>query len=225
MAAMAAERVVELAIAECEELGVKHLTAARGPLWLRITQRQQQLHTLAAGWSDEFAGAVAREQIVQGEAEFSDLLSGDHPTVPAAERITRIEVADAGTSAFPAGTEVNVVRMNDTDAAFAPRAILRSTRLVGFSGELTGVAEVRIYYVKRPRAIAVGTDLVELRPPFDGLLVMDLAKHLLVSAAEVTDTLRERAIAALSAREEEALAMYEAHVRGFAPLHRRHAEP
>lgn len=216
---MTADEVCEVAFAECDAIGHNARTLLRKPLYERISMRQQDLFTLAAGWNEEFLGWTTEGQLVDGEADFSSILNDTHPTVPGVEKIVRIEVSDPGSSLLATGTEVNIVKQRDARyGALSPRAVFRSGILTGYQTDLDGVEQVEVYYVRRPRKVTKGSDEVEFEGSHVDLLVLDLAKFMLQRDQVKVS---EYAASTIESRERRAFASFELHVRSFTPTQDR----
>ncbi len=178
-------------------------------LYRRVSARQQALFAHIAALNAEYAGRSAVLPLAGGSASL-DALN------PAAERVTNILVSDPGTSGYAAGQRVNLVTVDDTEAALAPRAFLRDHTLTGYNAELNLVASVTVMYSRRPTAIAAGTDTIDLPEQFHELLVVDLTKHLVKKMLGFGRTIPPEVLTLLDAEEAELLGDLDRHVQSYA---------
>jgi hypothetical protein len=190
-------------------------------LYRRLGVRQQQLFAAAARANPEYFGDAAVGTLDSG-GKISLASLGD-PTaivpVEAMERISRVEVAaSSGLTAPAAGTEINVVAVTDAEnAALPPRITIRGGVVAPVGSDLAGVTEILVYYARRPFRTNFEDKLtdVELPEPFQELLVLDLARFTLRKMASLTKEVREVALAALDAEEQEAMVNFLATVGAF----------
>lgn len=226
---MTAQELVEAALAECAEFSVS-FPGSHDVLYRRAGVRQQQLFARAGMRNKDYVGVCATAVVTNGQVNLRELVAGtvavpEGQTPPsAAQRFTRIEVADKGTSAYEDGDEVHVIDSGDgdtDDSAFPPRVTIRDRILKQVGTDLAGVAKLEMMYARRPAPITAKANVVELVPPFEELLVFDLCRDLVNRAQSLDKEIRDRAMAYFKAREDELLADFDAHVDSFVPTVRR----
>ncbi len=187
-------------------------------MYRRIGERQQQLFSAAARINPEYFGTYADGTLDANKA-ISFATMGDRngvTAVPNPDLISRIEVLLSSGGGAPAvGTEIHIVPLTDPDAALAPRMTLRGGTLAPVSTDLAQVTKIRMFYSKSPFRVDAedGGAAVELPEAYQNLLVLDLARYLLRKTASLTKEVREVALAALEAEEQESLAAFLAHVK------------
>lgn len=227
---MTAEEAVLAALSQVADF--TDVSPPRTVLYRRLSVRQQQLFSEVANWNADFFGVCAIGEIINGECNLRDLISGDATPPPGGVvpqpvlRFDRIEISDSGTSGYPNGQEVNVVTLNDSEGAtLPPRATIRSGVLKQVGAELMGVAALEFYYSRRPLPVASGGQELEIPEPFDQLLVFDLAKYLVGYAPSgVVAEASESLLAILGAQETELLGEFRAYVTSFTPRKSRFAD-
>lgn len=182
-------------------------------VWVRrINVRQEELFARATSLNPDYYGICAVAPLVNGAADLRDLTEDP----PSAERVDRIDIDDPGTSEYAAGERVNLVRVDDADVSLPPRMLLRDHVLWGVADDMDGVAQIKVYYARRPTPIRSEDDTIELDGAHSELLVWDLVKYMTRRAPGVDPATREAAMAFFVAQEEAALALYDAHVQQFA---------
>lgn len=210
---MIAEDIAVMALGRAIEFSTK-VPRARSVMYRRIGIRQQQLFTRASKINPEWAGVLATAPIsLWANVRAVDLADLVDPT-EAADLITRIEIANKGTSAYVSGQEVNIVTVADPGCADAPRVLLRNRMILAYNSELDNVTSLNVYYSRIPLAIAPtdATCDIELPDPHSELLVVDLTRHLLQITIALAPTERTAALAALDAEEKELLMLFDDHV-------------
>jgi hypothetical protein len=213
------EELTVQALARCAEFANEY-PQTRSVLYRRLGVRQQQLFAAAARANPEYFGATALGLLDSNGAITLSGMGDPAATdpVPNMELISRIEVAQSSGSGVPAvGTEVNVVPVTDLDAALPPRVTVRGQVVAPVGTDLAGVTKLTVYYSHRPFGLRPtdGKVVVELPEPFQDLLVLDLARYLLRKAASLTREVRQVALAALDAEEQETLSNFIASVQSF----------
>lgn len=212
------EDIAIQAIARCAEYSDSFPTA-RSVLYRRIGVRQQQLFAAAARANPEYFGATA-----DGTLDSTGLISlstlGDPKATdpaPNMELISKILVSASQEGAPDPGTEIHVVPITDPAAALPPRLTIRGGVFEPVGDDLNGVTAIRVYYSHRPfrTDYSDGNTLIELPEPFHDLLVADAARFLLRKMATLSQEVRQVALAALQAEEQEALANFLQHVASF----------
>jgi hypothetical protein len=207
---MTYEEIVQAAMERASEFGATG-NLVRSTLYYRMGRRQSQLFQRSAVLNPDFYGVCIVVLLsADRAADLEDVPENESPV----GRIERVEIADPGSSAWPARTTVAVVPLNDPDSAIAPRVTMREFVLRGVSTDLTGVVSLRIYYTKQARPVrpSDGERVAEIREPYVHLLVLDLAQFVLkqmqLRGAEGLDA----AIASIKAEEDELVKDYETHM-------------
>jgi len=209
--ALTAREIIDAALAEVASFFDP--TTTPDSVWVRrINVRQEELFARATSLNPDYYGICAVAPLVDGAANLRDLTEDP----PAPDRIDRIEIHDPGTSEYAAGERVNLVRVDDVDASFPPRMLLRDHVLWSVGSDMDGVAKIKVYYARRPTPVRSEDDAIELDGAHSELLVWDLAKYMTRRAPGVDPATREAAMAFFVAQEEAALALYDAHVQQFA---------
>lgn len=213
---MTVEDVVQAALARAMEFS-DSVPSTRSVMYRRVGVRQQQIVAKAAAQNAEYFGVCAVGDLVAGAV---DLRAMTPPSVARAERIDKVEIENAGTSVYAAGTEIHVVALLDPAAALAPRATLRNGVLRQVGSDLAGVVSAKVHYAYQPAAVLPTDEArsVEIPEPYSELLVLDLAKELLKKTLELETATKAAALEVLGAEEAEMLADFSAHVGGYAPL-------
>lgn len=210
---MTCQEAVEQALARAATYGV-HYNHSWAVLFRRLGVRQQQLYAHAARMNEHWAGTCATGTLdADGRIDLADLVD----PIYAAERILRVEVADAGTSSYAAGDEVHMVRVDEPDVAETPRVAIRNRITEPIGTDLDGVTSLKFYYARLPLALDEtdsATDL-ELPEPHQELLVVDLAKYLVRKSADLDAGGKQPVLAELKEEEAELLAEFDAYVASF----------
>jgi len=182
-------------------------------MYRRLSVRQQQLFARAAAINPEYYGVCAVAPLSNGAVDLKDL--GD--PVYRADSLSRIEIADKGTSGYANGDEVHVVALTDPDAALPPRVTVRNGVVAQVGTDLNGVVSLRVFYSRLPLSIGPndGSKELELLDPFQELLVVDLARYLVEHTLGLDATLRGQALPLLEAEEKDLLALFDAHVKAY----------
>jgi len=216
------DQLVDRALGRLAEFGVDYPTA-RGPMYRRIGYRQRQLYEKAAQINPERFGTCATANLSSGNADLNDFAD----PVPTPALVQRIEVLDPGTSAYAAGDKINLVRPEDQNAEYAPRAYLRDRVLISVGTDLNLVTSIKIFYAKLPALWGDGdaAKAAELEAPWDTLLELDLAKWLTNKASATPQEKRALALGSFDAEEKDLLADFQAHVGTYTPLTSRFLAP
>ncbi|KKN24082.1 hypothetical protein LCGC14_0898580 [marine sediment metagenome] len=188
---------------------------SRSVLYRRLSNRLHQLYAAAARWNPEYFGVSAVGTLDSGGVSFSTMGASGGTYAP--ELVSRIEIADKGTSSYTNGDEVNLVQLNDPDAALPPRVMVRNQALQQVGTDLTDVTSLRMYYSRRPFRLAAddGDTTVDFPEQFEELLVIDLTKWITRKATNPPLEQRAAALASLDAEEQETLANFEQEVVSF----------
>lgn len=217
MANRSASDIVESALGRVSDLGGVY-PSGRAPMYSRIGLTQRILFADAAKVNPERFGACATAALSSGAADFNDIVD----PVPTPDLIQRVEISDKGTSSYTNGDEIHIVRPEDQDAAFAPRAMIRDGVLFQAGTDLALVTSIKIYYGKMPEPIpgtsAGAATLVALIQPWDVLLEVDLSVWLMEKATKIERQIRIDAIAGFKAEWTDVHAKYLAHVGSYAPI-------
>lgn len=213
---MTSEDIAIMALGRAIEFS-NHVPTTRSVMYRRISIRQQQLFIRAAKINPDWAGVKATAPLVAWDGSFALDLADLVSPAEAADLVTRIEIADKGTSAYANGQEVNIVTLADPGCADAPRVVIRNRVVMAYGNDLAGVASLAIYYSRIPIAIQPtdGDCDVELYEPHVELLVVDLARHLLQKTIALAAAERQAAIAGLDAEEKDLLEQFDEHVRRY----------
>lgn len=214
---MTVEELVIQALARAA-LFTSEYPTTRSVLYRRVSVRQQQLYQLSGQVNQDWAGICATVPLSGGAADLKDILAthGGGSPVKFLAQLTKVEILDPGTSSFTAGDEVHVVPFLDAeDSALPPRAYVRNMVISGVGSDLDSVTSIEVYYVKQPLPITPtdGSVEIELPPPHDELLVIDLARFALKLAPK-TDRIQE-GIELLTVEEGDAIAQFTSYVKGF----------
>jgi len=199
---MTYDEVVDAALARASSFGHSY-PGTRMLLYRRISYCQRQLYAKAAGWDEDRFGTMGDHTLTAGSVDLS------------AERIEalhRVEILDAGASSYAAGDQVSIIKIADPEAALAPRATFRSGVLAGYGAELDDVTSVRIYYADTPASQTTGAATTVIPEPFDELLVVDLARHMMKKAVDVDGGVRTTSAQLLEAEMMEMLGDFQVHV-------------
>lgn len=209
---MMVREAIELAKARCAELGA-NVPGTTSLMVSRISQMQQRIFALGAQWNPDYWGTCVVGTL---DGYKVDLLALIDP-LEIVETITRIEVADAGTSPnLSSGDEISVVTLSDMEAEIPPRCLVRRKIVQGVSTDLAGVASIRIHYSPSPVPLDP-TDLdhrLEIPHPHDGIVPLDLALYLLDKLPSPTEAVAQGRTA-IAAEYASAMLSLEAHVRSF----------
>lgn len=210
---MTTEDIAVLALARATEF-TDHVPSTRSLMYRRIGVRQQQLFARAARVNPEYFGICATGVLEDMQADLADLVT----PLEAADTVTKIEVANAGTSALSTGMEVRVVALSDPEAELPPRCTIRNRVIRGVGNDLAGVVSVTIHYSRLPVRLTAtdGAKEMELPEPHTELLVVDLAKDLIAKTVMLSPPDRTVALEVFSAEEEPLLLAFDAHVREYA---------
>lgn len=208
---MTVQEAIDAAKARCAELGVE-VPGTLSLLVDRISQTQQRIFAKGAQWNPDYFGTCVVGTL---DGLAMDVLAIIDPLeIP--ETITRIEIADAGSSVWPAGQEVAVVTLSDRDAEVAPRATVRRKVIASVGDDLAGVISLRVFYSPAPLPLVV-TDLahkLEIPRPHDALVPLDLTLYLIDKLPEATPAV-QAGRASVQAEFTDALNAFESHVRSY----------
>jgi hypothetical protein len=203
------EDVAILALARARQY-TSEVNENRALIYARIGVRQQELFALAGKINPDYFGVCAHAPVSTGSVNLNTIAD----PVPTPDLIQRIEIYDAGTSAYAVGDEVFPVTLHDQGSAFPPRVIVRDRVMYGVANDLDGVDEVRIYYSRLPASIGPTdkTVTVELPEPHQMLLVVDAERDIYRRSV----TAPEPHMARASADEAALLDAFRAHVSTYA---------
>ena len=206
--------LVTAALSRAADFGAGY-PGSRSVLYRRLSNRLHQLYAVAARWNPEYFGVSAVGTLDSGGVSFSTMGASGGTYAP--ELVSRIEIADKGTSSYTNGDEVNLVQLNDPDAALPPRVMVRNQALQQVGTDLTDVTSLRMYYSRRPFRLAAddGDTTVDFPEQFEELLVIDLTKWITRKATNPPLEQRAAALASLDAEEQETLANFEQEVVSF----------
>lgn len=217
---MTVDDAIDLALARCAELGAR-VSGTKSLMIQRISQRQQRLFALASEWNPDYFGTCIVGTLDAGRLDVADIVD----PLEQIERITRVEIADPGTSSYAAKDEINIVPQNDPDAALPPRATLRRRVLRPVGTDLDNILSVRVHYSPVPLSIPLNTGggtSIQIPAPHDGLVPLDLTNYLL-DRLPAPDAATAAGRAAVAAEEAAALTAFELHVRTFSNMQARFA--
>lgn len=218
---MLVQDAIDLAMARCAELGAQ-VSGTKSLMIQRVSQYQQRLFALASEWNADYFGTCVVGTLDAGRLDLADIIA----PLEAIERITRVEIADPGTSAWPAKYEVNIVPQNDPGVEIPPRATIRRRVLRPIGTDLDLVLSLRVHYSPVPVELSLTTgpaQALEIPAPHAGLVPLDLTLYLL-DRVPAPDASTSQGRAGVVAEQAVAMAAFEAHVRGFSNLSSRFAE-
>ncbi len=210
--------LVTAALSRGADFGVGY-PGSKSVLYRRLGNRLHQLYAMAASWNPEYFGVSAVGTLTSGGVNFSSMgnpAAGDPVFAP--ELVSRVEIADKGTSSYTNGDEINVVQLNDPNAALPPRVTLRNQVLQQVDTDLANVTSVRLYYSRRPFRLTAdedGTTTVDFPEQFEELLVIDLTRWIVRKATNPPLDQRTVVLAELADEEKETLGNFEQEVRNF----------
>ena len=207
--------LVTAALSRAADFGAAY-PGSRSVLYRRLSNRLHQLYVVAARWNPEYFGVSAVGTLDSGGVSFSTMGASGGTYAP--ELVSRVEIADKGTSSYTNGDEVNVVQLNDPGAALAPRVTVRNQALQQVGTDLANVISLRMYYSRRPFRLTFdedGTTTVDFPEQFEELPVIDLTKWVTRKATNPPLEQRTAALVSLDAEEQEALANFEQEVTSF----------
>lgn len=215
---MTFQEIVDNAKARATDFGATFPSTAR-VLYRRIEIHQQELFSQATRVNPDYFGVSAEGTLdANGAADIKDQQAS--LGVDPAANITRVEVDDAGTHpTLVTGDEINVVSLNDVEAALAPRMTLRNFLLKQVGTDLAGVVSINAFYSYRPENKTTpldGTEDAELPPVYQELLVIDLTKWMVRMTLALTTEVKAASLAALSEEEDEMSGIFLAEVTDYA---------
>ena len=218
---MIVEDIAVMALGRAIEFSSK-VPSARSVMYRRIGVRQQQLFIRANKINPDWAGVMATAPITLWAGtgvlglDLRDLIAPNE----AADLVTRIEIADKGTSTYVNGQEVNIISLADPDCEDAPRVFIRNKVILAYNNELDLITSLNVYYSRIPAKIEPtdGDYDVEIDEPHVELLVVDLTKHLLMKTIALNAGERTAAITALDAEEAPLLTAFDAHVARYSDV-------
>ncbi len=216
--------VITQALARVQEVTDDAPSANASVSIRRIALRQQELFTIAAAESHEYNGVSAVCPLDSNGA--ADLATIADP-VPTPDEITMITVHDRGTSELVAGAQVFIVPVADIAAAIPPRVTIRNRLIKQVSTDLALVTSLQVYYTRRPTMYCPEDEclVTELVSPYDELLVIDLAKHIVTKSPEIEAARRGEVLGRWDAEESELLTQFRRHVREYAATLTRFTRP
>jgi hypothetical protein len=212
------EQIARQALARAYDV-TQTVPLSRAPMYRRISVRQGIILLQAAKANPDFYGASATADLIGGAVDLADIAD----PVPLPATISRVSIADPGTSTWLAGTEINIVPLHDHASSIPPRMTLRDRVLRAVGAELDNVVSLTIAYAREaPSYTARDKDVaVELASPFDELLVIDLAKYLLSKVPAGTSPIGAATLIAANQEETALMTDYLGYVRAFGPLQDR----
>lgn len=208
---MSVQEAIDKARARVAELGAK-VPGTMSLMVQHLSETQQRLFASGAQWNPDYFGTCVVGTLDGSALDVLAIL--DPLEIP--ETITRIEIADPGSSTWAVNTEVDPVTLSDPDSGRPPRCYVRRKIISGVTGELDGVNSLRIYYSPSPLPLAEA-DLehkLEIPRPHDAILYLDLTLYLLDKLPSPTDAVAQGR-AQVSGELERALAAFESHVRSY----------
>lgn len=208
---MTVQEAIDKARARCAELGA-NVPGTLSLMVQHISEAQQELFARGAQWNPDYFGTCVVGTLDGSAIDVLKIL--DPLEIP--ETITRIEIADPGSSEWSAGTEVDAVTLSDPEAGRPPRCFVRRKIISGVAGELDGVTSLRIYYSPSPLPLVEANldKQLEIPRPHDRIVYLDLALYLLDKLPSPTDAITQGK-AAITAELTKALAEFESHVRSY----------
>ena len=195
---MTVKEVIIEAQAICEEYTDSY-PVTESLMLRRVDVRQRELFALAASLDKEFYGKTLVASIEEGAIDLSD-----EPV----EKVDLVQTAD--------GTRVNIVAVEDVNAHRPPRMTLRDKKLEVVGSDLADESSLRIHYSARAPGLIDIADEVDLDPPYDFLLVWDLAKDLIRRTASMDGDQKGAVIQLIGASEADLLELYKQHVATYA---------
>lgn len=204
---MTVQEIIDAALARSMEFGANTPSSANVSRQ-RIQAHQEVLFAMIADVNPAYVGRDGVLGLSGGQCDTA-LLS------PVPMRITRVFVADHGTSTLTNGYKVNVVPIDDLRSALAPRVTLRDGILAQVGAELANVVSLRVYYAKRPAALPLMTDRPELPEQYHEILVVDLTKQLIRKSIGLNATSRAEIVEILEGEYGEILADLQTHLRNY----------
>lgn len=191
---------------------------ARPVMYERVGRYQQRCFAKAAQEDPDFFGTWADGDLdADYRLDLRDLLD----PVPAAGRITKVEILDPGTSYYREGQEVNVVSRSNLAGHQQPRITIRDGLIEGVerggAQDLEGVASLRVYYPRMTPTLGAGDrdTEIELPEPWDELLVLDLAIHVVRRAPAIDAIERREALNDLGGEFGALYSDFEDHMKRF----------
>jgi len=189
--------------------------SAHSVMYRRVSIRQQELFSRAAKINPDWAGVSAVGPLVVWAGglamDVSDLIDPSE----GADLITRVEIADKGTSAYVNGQEVNIVQLADPNIADPPRVTVRRRIVQAVGADLVNVTSIRVFYSAIPLPMDTKDCLVDVPDPHSELLVLDLVKWLAKKTLTLDAGVKTALITSLDDEEKEALANFDAYVARF----------
>lgn len=211
---MNAEQITKLAMARTSEITDQYPTN-RSLCYRRIGLRQRELMALAARENPDYYGTCATAPLSAGGV---DLNMMEFP-VATPELVEEVRIENPGTSTYAAGDKINIVKLQDREAALAPRMTLRDLVLQAVGTDLDNVTSITVFYSRLPEIFDAsdGESFVELQDPYIELLVIDLTKMLLTKATRLPADIRSSSLTLFAAEEASLLTQYLDHVRTYGP--------
>lgn len=212
-----AEEIIDAALTEVAYFFDPGTTAPS--IWIRrLNMRQEEIFARSNTINRDYFGTCAKVPLVNGAANLRTLIEApDSPERPdSPDIIDRVEVLDPGDSEYEVGQRINLVRIDEIEAALPPRMTLRDYVFWPIGNELAGVVTIRVHYARRPRPIRKPEDPIELTGAHSELLVWDLARYAASRAPGINPDVRESAIRFFTDQEARALELFDAHVQQFA---------
>lgn len=211
---MNVKEVVEAALELAQTFSEAVTLGTWGSAYRRAGARQHELFTIAAGLNPARFGSVEAVTVTDGVGELPEDV----------EKIEQVEILDPGESDYEIGAVVEVVQLLDQASVDPPRVTIRGGVVAQVADDLDGVDSLNVFYARQSAPIGAA-DLdaeIELPAGHQELLVYDLAKWLLRRDDTLTTERKSAAVGFMEAREQEAMALFTAHVVGYAPIASRH---
>jgi hypothetical protein len=176
---MTVDEIVTEALARADEWS-RSYRPPHQMLYRRIGYHRRELALAVARENPDYHGAAIEADLEDGIVDVRDIVS----PLPVFGQLYRVEVLDPGESDLPTGWPVTIVPTTDVESGVRPRMIFRDRVLTGVGSDLNGVRSVTIHFLKLPEMIAHtdGATVVDMEPPFDNLLVLDLAREIVAHA-------------------------------------------
>ena len=103
----------------------------------------------------------------------------------------------------------------DAGGHLPPRVTLRDRLLQVVDEDIDDGEELTVHYSRTASGISAGSDAVEIQPPYDWLLVWDLARYLLRRTASIDAETKAHILGVIKSSEDEMLEAYMGFVRGY----------
>lgn len=212
---MTVEETIAATLSRTSEFGVKY-PGSVSSLIRRLNQRQMEIYALGNQWNPDYFGVCAIANVETGMVDLRDI----EPPLYWMDGITKIEIHDAGSSDYEEHETVNVVSLDDLEAAFPPRVTLRDMLVQQAHEDLEGVVSLEFHYPKSPHQLPTAPDTwaaheLELPRQYQELLVIDLAREVFRRAVHLGDA-RTELIKLMNEDEAPLIENFQGHVVRFA---------